>query len=96
MRDQLKEIITKAGPAAAQQAVDFLVYYAEGGADGDTEYPGLYLLSALAMMSDDTELGKLASAWLEENKADASYGARLDAIGSQLRLLGKLLEADAS
>ena len=91
VRDRLAEVVAKADAPTTQQALDFLVYYIEGGADGDTEYPGLYLVSALALMSDDMEMGKLAAAWLQENQGDAAYAARLEAISSQLRLLGKLL-----
>ena len=61
----------------------------EAGGDDDAEFPGLYILNAMASTQGDSALKKQTASWLAKNSS--TYQRRVSTIRPQLDLLRKLL-----
>ena len=90
VRKSLAAVIEQANKPVSTAAMDFLIEYIEGGADDETEFPGLYMVTALTFMDSSSPLATEAEAWLKAN--GGTYQPRLDRIRSQSDLLKRLLE----
>jgi len=89
VREALESVLAGADEKTSEDAFSFILDEIDRRGDDEDEYPGLYLMKALASIESKTPLSRQASKWIKENAS--AYEDRINRIDSQIDLLKELL-----
>jgi hypothetical protein len=89
VREALESVLAGADEKTSEDALSFVLDEIDRRGDGEDEYPGLYLMKALASIESKTPLSRQASKWMKDNAS--AYQERINRIDPKIDLLKELL-----